>query len=884
MSYTAKHWTNPVNISADNMNELELGVQEAHEGIDRLEKIIPGLQSENNDILKELEKVTSGTSDAFNLLKDIQNTLESEPDLAEILKQNSENFLLKTSQPLTNIEKQQVLKNLGLNKYTFLEDIIVNGNQITNGILDLKIPGIDTELNRNSQNAVANYAIVKALETFGTPDLNRYMNIHNESTTAHSDIRELINSKASMSYVEEALKNIPVPDVSGQISDHNLDSSAHQDIRNLIKNIDLSGYALANHNHDGIYAPIHNHPYAAEDHTHNYATPEYVDNKINTIDIPNVSTEIHYHNTSDTAHQDIRDLINSIDLSGYAPLTHSHNYSYYQRDTIDLSDTSIYDENKYYPCTSKIPVNGLYKLQVAVQLNSGTKPSWSTHDSGFTYNLSALLKANDWGVTNGTMIIFEDTYSHSSVKPGSLTQLTNSGNAVLWLRGGGKYFVFKEWGENWSIHTETTDIYSQTIAPTETLPASQGEKVSYEGHTHNYAPISHTHDYAPTSHTHDYSEVYAAKSHTHDYAASNHTHDYATPSYVDTAIANLVGAAPDTLNTFEELAAALNNNKDILDTFALKTHNHDSVYAAKSHTHTEYAKISGGNTFTGAQHIKGTAASKPLWVRGIQGCLEDGVTEGELHLNYQSNSPVKWGYNANGQLNSDGTITEAGTLLSAKYAPISHTHSYLPLSGGTLTGNLAMSNCNITGVNNIQIADQGAGEGIEWLGGNGWKIYESSNNLDNTTGNLQFVTGSTRRMTIDTNGIVEATVFLGRLRGIDTRNEAQSPSQYMSNNGITEYQEFKLASAIGSPNSNGNGFVYAKTFVPWADPSGGLPTQLSVGNGLAYRTATSETAWGSWYHVPQVLKGTSSTQSSNTTSVKTLRFGLSGSTLYIWTS
>lgn len=688
MSYTAKHWTNPVNISADNMNELELGVQEAHEGIDRLEKIIPGLQSENNDILKELKKVTSGTSDAFNLLKDIQNTLESEPDLAEILKQNSENFLLKTSQPLTNIEKQQVLKNLGLNKYTFLEDIIVNGNQITNGILELKIPGIDTELNRNSQNAVTNYAIVKALETFGTPDLNRYMNIHNESTTAHSDIRELINSKASMSYVEDALKNIPVPDVSGQISDHNLDSAAHQDIRNLIENIDLSGYALIDHNHDGIYATI----------------------------------------------------------------THSHNYSYYQRDTIDLSNTSIYDENKYYPCTSKIPVNGLYKLQVAVQLNSGTKPSWSTHDSGFTYNLSALLKANDWGVTNGTMIIFEDTYSHSSVKPGSLTQLTNSGNAVLWLRGGGKYFVFKDWNENWTIHTETTEIYSQTITPIETLPASQGEKISYASHTHNYLPLSGGKmtgpltwkdgnalprnespkfiltiddfvnggttkwvllndlktalgvptDYATSSHTHDdylpltageektitgnlyvknssgngniivgngscllgastgnlaispkaggiiylrpqgstistgalaikngvvypainnqvslgdssytFNNIYGTTIYQNGkqvankediptipdlskYALTDHTHDYATPSYVDTAIANLVGSAPDALNTFEELAAALDNNKDILDTFALKTHTHDysSTYAAKSHTHSNYATTS----------------------------------------------------------------------------------------------------------------------------------------------------------------------------------------------------------------------------------------------------------------------------------------------------
>lgn len=279
----------------------------------------------------------------------------------------------------------------------------------------------------------------------------------------------------------------------------------------------------------------------------------------------------------------------------------------------------------------------------------------------------------------------------------------------------------------------------------------------------------------------------------------------------------------------------------------------------------EYAKLSGGNTFTGVQHIKGTAGSKPFWVRGIQGCLEDGVTENELHLNYQSNHPVKWGYDANGQLNSDGTITEAGTLLSNKYVTLATSQtisgtktfnaptnsanteqatvkfktanggaiilgkegpnsgtmirldqadgttrlqfrasntagamvwkqpesgaalyfdfgpdakrvtmptsggtlaltsqipdvsSYLPKSGGTMTGDINMNNKNITGVNNLQIVDTGAGEGIEWVGGNGWKIYESDNALGNNAGNLQFVTGSTRRMTIETSGALNVT-------------------------------------------------------------------------------------------------------------------------------
>ena len=43
-----------------------------------------------------------------------------------------------------------------------------------------------------------------------------------------------INSLASQSFVMDKISLIPIPDVIGQISTHNADSSAHQDIRNLI--------------------------------------------------------------------------------------------------------------------------------------------------------------------------------------------------------------------------------------------------------------------------------------------------------------------------------------------------------------------------------------------------------------------------------------------------------------------------------------------------------------------------------------------------------------------------------------------------------------------------------------------------------------------------
>jgi hypothetical protein len=76
----------------------------------------------------------------------------------------------------------------------------------------------------------------------------------------------------------------------------------------------------------------------------------------------------------------------------------------------------------------------------------------------------------------------------------------------------------------------------------------------------------------------------------------------------------------------------------------------------------------------------------------------------------------------------------------------------LPLSGGTMTGAIAMGNQNITGINTLIINDPGPTEGISWNGGN-TKIVESPNDLTtNSAGNLQFVYGTTRRMTINSTG------------------------------------------------------------------------------------------------------------------------------------
>lgn len=60
----------------------------------------------------------------------------------------------------------------------------------------------------------------------------------------------------------------------------------------------------------------------------------------------------------------------------------------------------------------------------------------------------------------------------------------------------------------------------------------------------------------------------------------------------------------------------------------------------------------------------------------------------------------------------------------------------LPKSGGTMTGNIAMSNKNITGVNLLAINDEGSGEGISFTGGGSGTTY--LNRVDDE--NLRIVT------------------------------------------------------------------------------------------------------------------------------------------------
>lgn len=152
---------------------------------------------------------------------------------------------------------------------------------------------------------------------------------------------------------------------------------------------------------------------------------------------------------------------------------------YWQQDVwVDLS-AAIYDQNTWYTVVGeRLPENGFAGIKVVVNLNSGTKPSWSTHSSGFSVDFHIDTQASGWGTTHAETIIYSDTFSFCPVSPVSYKQLGYGSIPILYLRGGGRYRVISTYNAAWKIYkdgyTWQSGKYSQSAMPSSSRPTPEG--------------------------------------------------------------------------------------------------------------------------------------------------------------------------------------------------------------------------------------------------------------------------------------------------------------------------------------------------------------------------------------------------------------------------
>ena len=159
--------------------------------------------------------------------------------------------------------------------------------------------------------------------------------------------------------------------------------------------------------------------------------------------------------------------------------------NYWQQDVwVDLSATT-YDQNTWYTVVGEqLPQNGFAGIKVVVNLNSNTKPSWSTHSAGFSVDFHIDTQASGWGTTLAETIIYSDTFNFCPVSPVSYKQLGWGSRPILYLRGGGKYRVFSTYNAAWKIYkdgyTWQSGQYSQSAKPSSTRPTPEGHTLKGE--------------------------------------------------------------------------------------------------------------------------------------------------------------------------------------------------------------------------------------------------------------------------------------------------------------------------------------------------------------------------------------------------------------------
>ena len=115
------------------------------------------------------------------------------------------------------------------------------------------------------------------------------------------------------------------------------------------------------------------------------------------------------------------------------------------------------------------------RAEVLVALDSGTKPSWSTHERGFSTRKIWEWAPSTWGVNAVSDIkVYLSDFAHTNLDPvRGLDFLGHFDTCFVFVRGGGKYHFYTSHGAQVILHTSTykpSEASDQSVSPTTTTP------------------------------------------------------------------------------------------------------------------------------------------------------------------------------------------------------------------------------------------------------------------------------------------------------------------------------------------------------------------------------------------------------------------------------
>lgn len=189
-----------------------------------------------------------------------------------------------------------------------------------------------------------------------------------------------------------------------------------------------------------------------------------------------ISTEINPDNQGDYFYSSDDTFLRR--SSWYAALSHLCN----KQRTLDLTTL---DQNKWYPCIINAPAYGGTPLRITL-FNGlrGNKPSWGSHQQGFSLLLDYEVTGSGWGTLSAVTKLnwYFGSYGGETAF-GGRQQNTMASEEIIYLRGGGLYYY------------RTTNAGSLTVHP---------NGYTWNNGSYNYsAPVKTSQDNSPMERTFD---------------------------------------------------------------------------------------------------------------------------------------------------------------------------------------------------------------------------------------------------------------------------------------------------------------------------------------------------------------------------------------------
>jgi hypothetical protein len=168
-------------------------------------------------------------------------------------------------------------------------------------------------------------------------------------------------------------------------------------------------------------------------------------------------------------------------------------------------------------------------------------------------------------------------------------------------------------------------------------------------------------------------------------------------------------------------------------------------------------------------------------------------------------------------------------------------------SGVTVLSDVDMSNYNLVNVNTVKINDPGPGEGIQWIGGNGWMLSETTSSMANGAGSMIFslsTNPSDIRAEINTSGELKMYNSTGKLAGKFTG----ASIEMLDTTGTFVNLYLKTQSNSGEVRTQSASGAYVNTRTNWVYADA---VDVNAGSNMYIRAASG-------YNVKATVTGTTS--------------------------